>query len=148
MTPKQKKIAAKAEPRNKIDGKDFAVLRAEKAKGRGKGLQDEKMKPGKIMKAALGTIALGKAMKSVGGKDNKKMPAALFVSSDTSSNIRNLDAIFTDKGKQITNAIFGNGAKNAAELGNGVYKQYGVAEKGFDISSIQFAIHYMFENIS
>ena len=78
MTPKQKKIAAKAEPRNKIDGKDFAVLRAEKAKGRGKGLQDEKMKPGKIMKAALGTIALGKAMKSVGGKDNKKMPAALM----------------------------------------------------------------------
>lgn len=76
----------------------------------------------------------------------KIMPAALFVSGDTSNNIRNLDAIFTDKGKQITNAIFGNGAKNAAELGNGVYKQYGVAEKGFDISSIQFAIHYMFES--
>ena len=51
MTPKQKKIASKAPPRNKIDGKDFAVLRAEKAKGRGMGLQDEKMKPGKIIKA-------------------------------------------------------------------------------------------------
>ena len=51
MTPKQKKLAAKAPPRNKIDGKDFAVLRAEKAKGRGMGLQDEKMKPGKIIKA-------------------------------------------------------------------------------------------------
>ena len=57
MTPKQKKIAAKAEPRNKIDGKDFAVLRAEKAKNRGKGLQDEKMKPGKIMKANKGDMA-------------------------------------------------------------------------------------------
>ena len=57
MTPKQKKIAAKAEPRNKIDGKDFAVLRAEKAKGRGKGLQDEKMKPGKMMKANKGDMA-------------------------------------------------------------------------------------------
>ena len=56
MTPKQKKIAAKAEPRNKIDGKDFAVLRAEKAKGRGKGLQDEKMKPGKMMKANKGKL--------------------------------------------------------------------------------------------
>ena len=51
MTPKQKKIASKAPPKNKIDGKDFAVLRAEKAKGRGMGLQDEKMKPGKIIKA-------------------------------------------------------------------------------------------------
>ena len=36
---------------NKIDAQDFKILRAEKAKGRGKGLQDEKMKPGKIIKA-------------------------------------------------------------------------------------------------
>ena len=55
LTGGQAKIAAKAPPRNKIDGKDFAVLRAEKAKGRGMGLQDEKMKPGKIMKAGKGT---------------------------------------------------------------------------------------------
>ena len=51
LTGGQAKIAAKAPPTNKIDAKDFAVLRAEKAKGRGKGLQDEKMKPGKIIKA-------------------------------------------------------------------------------------------------
>ena len=48
LSPKQKAIAAKAPPMNRIDGKDFAVLKAEKAKGRGQGLQDEKMKPGKI----------------------------------------------------------------------------------------------------
>jgi hypothetical protein len=35
MTGGQAKIAAKAQPPNKIDAKDFAVLRAEKAKGRG-----------------------------------------------------------------------------------------------------------------
>ena len=51
LTGGQAKIAAKAPPFNKIDGKDFAVLRKEKAKGRGKGLQDEKMKPGKTIKA-------------------------------------------------------------------------------------------------
>jgi len=50
----QKKIAAKAPPPNVLDGKDFAVLRAEKAKGRGEGLQDEKLKPGKVMKARTG----------------------------------------------------------------------------------------------
>jgi hypothetical protein len=50
----QAKIAAKAPPRNKIDAKDFAVLRAEKAKGRGMGLQDEKVKPGKVMNARVG----------------------------------------------------------------------------------------------
>jgi len=54
MSPKQKKLAAKAPPPNKINEKDFAVLRAEKAKGRGMGLQDEKVKPGKVMKARVG----------------------------------------------------------------------------------------------
>ena len=54
MSPKQKKIAAKAPPPDKIDGKDFAVLKAEKAKGRGMGLQDESIKPGKVMKARDG----------------------------------------------------------------------------------------------
>ena len=59
----QAKIAAKAPPTNKIDEKDFAVLRAEKAAKRGKGLQDEKMKPGKVMKAKEGKSVLGGANK-------------------------------------------------------------------------------------
>ena len=54
MSSGQAKIAAKAPPPNKIDAKDFAVLKAEKAKGRGMGLQDEKIKPGKVMKANKG----------------------------------------------------------------------------------------------
>ncbi len=61
MSVKQKKIAAKAPPPNVINEKDFAVLRAEKAKGRGMGLQDEKVKPGKVMKANLGILAMKKA---------------------------------------------------------------------------------------
>ena len=54
MSPKQKKLAAKAPPPNKLDEKDFKVLREEKAKGRGMGLQDESKKPGKIYKAKRG----------------------------------------------------------------------------------------------
>ena len=69
MSPKQKKIAAKAPPRNKIDGKDFAVLKAEKAKGRGKGLQDEKMKPGKVMKADKGKMIKSDPTKAVNPMD-------------------------------------------------------------------------------
>ena len=67
LTGGQAKIAAKAPPTNKIDGKDFAVLRAEKAKGRGMGLQDEKMKPGKVKKAVVGLLARG-AKKILGRK--------------------------------------------------------------------------------
>jgi len=47
LSEKQKKIASRAGNPNKIDAKDFAVLKAEKAKGRGMGLEDEKLEPGK-----------------------------------------------------------------------------------------------------
>jgi len=58
LTGGQAKIAAKAPPPNKLDEKDFAVLRAEKAKGRGMGLQDESVQPGKVMKANKGKSAM------------------------------------------------------------------------------------------
>jgi hypothetical protein len=77
LTGGQAKIAAKAPPFNKIDGKDFAVLRKEKAKGRGKGLQDEKMKPGKVMKADKGKMIKKDPtapIKNVGVKDRYGMP--------------------------------------------------------------------------
>jgi len=61
MSSKQKAIAAKAPPPNVLNGKDFAVLREEKAKGRGMGLQDEKLKPGKVKKANLGLMFMKKA---------------------------------------------------------------------------------------
>ena len=76
MSVGQAKIAAKAPPPNKIDAKDFAVLRAEKAKGRGQGLQDEKLKPGKVTKAALGILAAGLGAKKK-MKDKKMAPMAM-----------------------------------------------------------------------
>ena len=106
MSTKQKAIAAKAPPPNVLDGKDLAVLREEKAKGRGMGLQDEKLKPGKTVKASLGLLAMekakdkgakgpellspiamagrfftkgGKVMKAKGGKDVKVSPLMKLV---------------------------------------------------------------------
>jgi len=79
-------------------------------------------------------------------KKFKIMPGGLFVNGNSSVNIRNTNALYTQKGKQITKAIFGEGAKDEKILGKGVYKQFGKANEGFDISSIQFALHYMFEN--
>ena len=65
LSEKQKKIASKAGDPNKIDAKDFAVLKAEKAKGRGMGLEDEKLEPGKeyVEKAKGG---MTKGQKKVG----------------------------------------------------------------------------------
>lgn len=79
-------------------------------------------------------------------KEFRTVPRCLFVVGNSSVNVRNTDAIVTEKGKQITQAVFGRGAKDAKALGQGVYKAYGVGEDGFDVCSIQFAIHYMFES--
>lgn len=78
-------------------------------------------------------------------KQFRVMPKALFVNGNSSVNIRNTDGILSEKGKQITKAVFGSGVKNIDELGKGVYDVYGIGDEGFDVCSIQFAIHYMFE---
>lgn len=73
------------------------------------------------------------------------MPYALFLNGNSSVNIKNTDALYTDKAKQITRAVFGTGPKDEKTLGKGVFKQYGKGSEGFNVSSIQFAMHYMFE---
>ena len=78
-------------------------------------------------------------------KKFNEVPEALFVNGNSSHNIRNGDATYSDKDKQITKAVFGQGAKDRMELGEGVFKLFGYGEEGFNICSIQFAIHYMFE---
>jgi len=83
----------------------------------------------------------------------KNMPMALFVSANSGLNIRgrgetgeDCPACFTDKGKQITKAVFGEGPKDEKLLGGGVYRQYGKGKDGFHIVSNQFSIHYFFKN--
>ena len=80
-------------------------------------------------------------------KDFQIMPSALFVQGNSSVNIRDGSAMFTDKGKEIVRAVFGTGTKDKERLGAGVYKQYGKAMNGFQITSCQFAIHYFFKDL-
>lgn len=78
-------------------------------------------------------------------KKFRSVPKALFVIGDSSMNIRSGEGVTTEKGRQITNAVFGTGTKDADKLGKGVYNQYGVGSEGFDVVSTQFAMHYFFE---
>lgn len=73
------------------------------------------------------------------------MPGALFVHGNSALNIKSGAGISGDKYKQIVRAVFGDGPKDKALLGEGVYREYGKGENGFNVSSCQFAIHYMFE---
>jgi hypothetical protein len=73
------------------------------------------------------------------------MPGALFIQGNSSLNLRDGTGIFSEKGKQIMNAVVGRGPKDPEVLGKGVYKYYGIGENGFNIVSTQFALHYFFQ---
>jgi hypothetical protein len=76
----------------------------------------------------------------------RNIPDAVFIHGDSSKEIRAGQAAISERYRLITRAIFGEGAKDATILGRGVYPHYGRGAEGFDICSIQFAIHYFFEN--
>tara|TARA_R110002073_G_scaffold83952_1_gene199905 strand:+ start:81 stop:3572 length:3492 start_codon:yes stop_codon:yes gene_type:complete len=76
----------------------------------------------------------------------KDVPSMIFLHGNSTVNIKDLDGIIGDKNKQIMKALYGSGNKNRSELGDGIYKNFGIANNGFDIVSTQFAIHYMFED--
>ena len=87
---------------------------------------------------------------------NKKrianMPDCIFVNGNTSLNIRNGEAMSPELGlekdRQVTKAIFGTGPKDYTIIGRGVAEKYGIGKDGFEVSSCQFALHYMFANRS
>lgn len=76
---------------------------------------------------------------------NKNVPYALFVNGNSSLNIRSGTNMFNDKANQITKSVFGSIGVDKS-LGPAVARQHGKGHHGFDVSSCQFAIHYMFEN--
>ena len=84
--------------------------------------------------------------------NNKKkfhsMPYVLFVQANSKDNIRSGEACNTEKGKEVTKAIFGVGPQDADKLGRGAMRQFGKGKNGFDVVSNQFSIHYFFEDIS
>jgi hypothetical protein len=78
-------------------------------------------------------------------KQFKSMPTCVFVHGNSSENIRNGKALYSDKAISITKAIFGNNPLDK-KLGPVIEKSYGIGAEGFNISSCQFAIHYMFKD--
>ena len=83
-------------------------------------------------------------------RENAGKMDAMFVVGNTSRNVKD-GAAFSGSSqltREISNSVFGKGSVDALKkLGlNGIAANYGKGEVGFDISSIQFAAHYMFEN--
>lgn len=70
---------------------------------------------------------------------------AIFIHGNSGLNIRSTgQAFYTDQDRQIAQAIFGDGG---ADVQRQVAPKYArIGSSGFDVSSIQFALHYMFQN--
>lgn len=80
-------------------------------------------------------------------KQKRNVPNAIFIHGDSSKELRNGQAAISERYRMISRAIFGEGPKDATLLGRGVYPHYGRGADGFDICSVQFAVHYFFEDI-
>ena len=78
-------------------------------------------------------------------KRKQKVPKALFAHGDSSKNMRNLDGVIGVEDKKIVTSIFASETNDDAN-GLAVRDAYGIGSDGFDVCSIQFAIHYMFES--
>ena len=68
----------------------------------------------------------------------------IFVQGNSAIRIKTGEAITRELDKIIIRYLFGTDKKHPIE--QGVLHRYGIAKDGFDVSSIQFAIHYMFTN--
>jgi hypothetical protein len=77
--------------------------------------------------------------------DGRRIPDMLFVQGNSALNIRDGEAMYTEKGKQIVKSVFGEIPKNPA-LGKAVTSQYGKVSEGFNTGGVMFAMHYFFEN--
>ncbi len=75
----------------------------------------------------------------------RKTPICMFIKGDSSKLLDNGEFAYDNKTRDIYDALLGNGkrTKNMSEF---LYKNYGIFKNKFDVGSIQFAIHYMFES--
>jgi hypothetical protein len=87
----------------------------------------------------------------LGIKDKLNVPKVLFVVGDSGKNIKDNTAYGKDNGNDsailISEAIFGTSRKEDIKW-KPVIEQFSVAKEGFDVSSIQFAIHYFFKDFN
>jgi hypothetical protein len=77
---------------------------------------------------------------------SKYTTRGIFLQGNSTLNIKSGEGIQQEYHKCIVRSIFGLDPKR--HLGTGIDNHYGKAKLGFNVASIQFAVHYMFQNIT
>jgi len=78
-------------------------------------------------------------------KKMRRIPQALFGVGNATLNIRDGTGIPDGMDQAVNMAVFG--IESEKELPVGVKSAFGYGRDGFDVCSIQFALHYMFKNL-
>ena len=81
-----------------------------------------------------------------GWKENKVKLRGIFVQGDCGLRIKTGQAIRGQLEKSVVRSIFGTEQKRA--IAKGVDPHYGKGIKGFHVTSIQFAVHYLFGSVT
>jgi hypothetical protein len=76
---------------------------------------------------------------------SKHLPV-LFVEGNSSLLIKTGEALYHDYEKKIVHYLFGMETTIPPLISEQANIPYGICKKGFDVGSIQFALHYMFES--
>ncbi len=79
-------------------------------------------------------------------KTYKSVPPMFFLYGQASESIKTGAAFETDLGKRTARALLGTGPSDAAAVGAGVARSFGVARDGFNVLSAQFSLHYFFRD--
>ena len=79
-------------------------------------------------------------------KKIRRIPEALFGVGDATLNIRDGTGIPDGIDQAVNMAVFG--VDSEKDLPSGVKGLFGVARDGFDVSSLQFSLHYMFKSLA
>ena len=77
----------------------------------------------------------------------EKVPEMLFMAGNTSKSISDGDCSSIPKYKELLQIIFGNQEIDKDKVNRNLLKLWNLGESGFDITSIQFALHYYFKDI-
>jgi hypothetical protein len=75
--------------------------------------------------------------------DTPNVTKCLFVTGDSSKNIKNGDALSDEISKQIASAVYGNASPYDRTIG----ELYGMGNDKFNVASCQFSLHYFFKDL-
>lgn len=100
-----------------------------------------------ISKDNIENIRDGACIRYYNQKENFKNLEIIFCVGDTSKNLKNGQAASDSDYNKILKVMYGSSSINKTSLSPGLQKIWNKGSSGFDVVSLQFALHYYFKDL-